>query len=74
MLPVHALLLGPASLSLPSHSPDSSFPTLATSWPFDCLCANGCLPKREQRNVPALPGVAFLVPHSYSGVKRGLQL
>lgn len=32
------------------------------------------LPKREERDVPALPGVAFLVPHSYSGMKLGLQL
>ena len=34
LAPVTAPLLGPASLSLPPDSPDSSFPALAASWPL----------------------------------------
>lgn len=55
-----------------SNSRSNSLPTLTTSLP-DCLCANGSA-KREQRDGFALSGVAFLVPHSCSGMKLGLQL
>lgn len=55
----------------PSNSRSNSLPTLTTSLP-DCLCANGSA-KREQRDRFALPGVTFLVQHSCSGMKLGLQ-
>lgn len=38
------------------------------------LCQWLCQRGRRGMYVPALPGVAFLVPHSYSGMKLGLQL
>lgn len=66
----HCLLRRPLSCKVLQPSP-SLLTALMAHFPLSL--PPGC-PKGSQRDVPTLPGVAFLVPHSYWGVKLGLQL